>query len=57
MFIRKTQGLPDVLNDDREVKAIIWESVLKLSRQNWLRKHVSPSVLLLKANSYSRSVS
>lgn len=56
MFIRKTQGLPDVLND-REVKATIWESVLKLARQNWVRKHVSPSVLFLKANSYSRSVS
>ena len=25
MFIYKTQGLPDVLNDEREMKTTIWE--------------------------------
>ena len=34
MFIHITQDIPDVLDDEREMKVTIWETELKILRQN-----------------------
>lgn len=34
MFIHVTQSILDFLDDEREMKATIWESKLKLTKQN-----------------------